>query len=205
MLWRYGQTYRCEENLRPVDTWVAPAEVEARFAFELPAREPEQWRNAVSETFRHALLQVGPRRVQTVEIVLETALGTFRARRLLREPLGGGLEKRLARLQQTSRNLFQEALRAHPALEPVITALEVRLGGFEAAMEPGGMFEEMEESLPETPGVLHRAVQGVARYFPEVLGMTHHKEVYAPRTEDSWSWQTPLGHGAGHRPSMRMA
>lgn len=205
LLWRYGQTYRCEDNLRPVATWVPPTEVEARFAFELPAREPEQWQTAVSETFRHALLQVGPRRVQTVEILVETALGTFRARRLLREPLGGGLEKRLARLQQTSRAMFQEALRAHPALEPVITSLEVRLGGFEFAPETGGMFEENEDQLPETSGILHRAVQGVARYFPEVLGMTHHKDVYAPRTEDSWSWQPALSHGAAHRSPMRAA
>lgn len=205
LLWRYGQTYRCEENLRPVEAWVAPAEIEARFTFELPAREPEQWQGAVTETFRHALLQVGPRRIQTVEIMIETALGTFRARRLLREPLGGGLEKRLTRLQQTSRNMFQEALRAHPALEPVITGLEVRLGGFEVAPEPGTMFEATEETPVENPGLINRAVQGVARYFPEVLGITHHKDIYIPRTEDSWSWQPPLGHGAGHQTRVRAA
>lgn len=130
LLWRFSRGARLEENIRPVAELALPDAITARRNFQplLPAYS--ECEDALTTLFRRALSKTGDRQAQTVELVVTTAMGEFKARRVLREPVARWGQGALLKLEPVGRSLLKQALGGNLALTPPVYALEIRLGGF---------------------------------------------------------------------------
>jgi hypothetical protein len=176
--------------LRPVATWTPPPEVLHRIAFELPCREPGEWEPALDELLRRACADLDHQWAQALEINVETPAGTLAARRVLKEPVN-----RPDSLHRPARSALAEALGIVP-LQPVVVALEVRLGALTGADTQRNLFEGLEKSTDarhsDRRKRLGRVIERMETRCPGTLGQYAAGNSHSPFREDAFRWLPAL-------------
>ncbi len=184
ILFHFAQGQRDRANVRPVSTWTPPEELRASLSFEIPAREPAEWNGALDVLLARVCAELGARSAQTLEVLAQTPVAPVSARRLLKEPLADPRA-----LRRPIESALLEALRLLAPLPPVVSSLEVRLGGLVSAPVQDVLFPDEEREKTKT---LVRTVERLEARFAGATGHYTLRDPHSPFPEGAYGWLPAL-------------